>query len=92
MAVRFASSRVATALAGVAVLFFGGFVAAGLYAAVDENVGAGFLSFLFLVAWLICSALAVVALVLSRRSRQNPPRGFDVTFPADRTGPGDDGR
>jgi hypothetical protein len=65
------------AAATATVICFAGFVACGFYAAVDENIGAGFLSLVFIVLTLSSVIWCIVAVVIRRR-RRIEPRGFAV--------------
>ena len=60
-----------------AVISVVGFVAAGLYAAADDNIGAGFVSFLFLLCIPVTLIWLGIAIACSRGRRQEP-RGFPV--------------
>ena len=77
------SSRPAFWTSFAAVIGLIGFVACGLYAAEDENIGAGFVSFLFLVFSAVCGIVSAVLFARAGTDRRRA-RGFDVTFPPDR--------
>ena len=63
-------------------LCFAGFVGFWAYAAADENIGAGFVALLFMVATIASAAWCVIA-IISLRRRRVEPRGFAV-LPPDR--------
>ena len=65
------------AAAAATALCFAGFVGFGFYAAVDDNLGAGFLSFVFMLFMLVGAIWCIGALVIYRRRRVQP-RGFAV--------------
>ena len=66
------AAAISTALCSTAFLGF------GFYAAVDENIGAGFLSFVFMM-FTVCSAIwCIAAFITQRRGRRVEARGFPV--------------
>lgn len=77
------SNRPAFWTSFAAVIGLIGFVACGLYAAEDENIGAGFFSFVFLVFSAVCAIVSAILFARAGTARGHA-RGFDVTFLPDR--------